>query len=308
MISLPYAAFAATTRPVITMEDRDHSCTTKKIPSTSHTTFGASAILSLTSPPRLNLLKYLCSPIRVTLLAELELVILTFCTGMQDATTFPDFHCFTSNQTGNTVMLAMSVALPQLADHLFVTTNIGLSLGLFLAGGFLTGQLSHIIGPRCRLWLLLCSLFQTALIFGAAGLQYACGVSLEGPQASAVIILLAFASGSQVVLSRSLAMTEISTAMATAAWVDLVIDTNLGGVNNRSRNRRVAFLLALFAGSFAGAFMYRSVGSVSTLIVSAVGKLVVTVLFVFNESEAKEVAGKEIDGCDLKCSVGAAKV
>jgi uncharacterized membrane protein YoaK (UPF0700 family) len=215
---------------------------------------------------------------------------LTFCTGIQDATTFPDYHCFTSNQTGNTVMLAMSVALPDLADHLFVTANIGLSLGLFLAGGWLTGQLSHIIGPRWRLWLLLTNLAQTALIFGAAGLQYTSGVSLKGPQTSAVIVLLAFASGSQVVLSRSLAMTEISTAMATAAWVDLLTDPQLWGLKNRSRNRRVAFLVALVGGSFAGAFMYRSVGSVSTLVVSAIGKLLVTMLFLFNEPEGEEVA------------------
>lgn len=222
------------------------------------------------------------------MLAEIELVLLTFCTGIQDATTFPDYHCFASNQTGNTVMLAISVALPELSPRLFVTTNIGLSLGLFLAGGLLTGQLSHIIGPLSRPWLLLSNLVQTALIFAAAGLQSGTGVRLEGPQTDAVIILLAFASGSQVVLSRSLAVTEISTAMATAAWVDLLIDPQLWGLRNRSRNRRVGFLVALVAGSFAGAFMYRRIGSAATLLVSAVGKLLVTTLFLFNESAGKE--------------------
>jgi uncharacterized membrane protein YoaK (UPF0700 family) len=290
VLSLPYAAFVATTCSVITMANEAHNGATKKTPSTSHMTLGAPVIPNSTHSPRSDLLKHLCSPIRVTVFAEVQLLLLTFCTGIQDATTFPDYHCFASNQTGNTVMLAMSVALPELADHLFVTTNIGLSLGLFLAGGLITGQLSHIIGPRSRLWLLLSNLVQTALIFGAAELQYASGVGLKGPQASAVIILLAFASGSQVVLSRSLAMTEISTAMATAAWVDLLIDPQLWGLKNRSRNRRAAFLVTLFAGSFAGAFMYRNVGSASTLVVSAVGKLLVTVLFLLNESECKEVA------------------
>jgi uncharacterized membrane protein YoaK (UPF0700 family) len=183
----------------------------------------------------------------------------------------------------------MSIALPELGDDLFVTTNIALSLGLFLAGGLITGQLSHVIGPRSRMWLILSSLVQTALVFTAAQVQYAYGVSLKGPQASAVLILLAFASGSQVVLPRSLAMTEISTAMATAAWVDLLIDPQLWGLKNRSRGRRAAFLAALFAGSFAGAFMYRNVGSASALVVSAVGKLLVTVLLLLNESESKEV-------------------
>jgi uncharacterized membrane protein YoaK (UPF0700 family) len=272
-----------------------HNGATKETLSTSHSTLGASALPCSTHSPYTVLLKYLCSTFRVSVFAEVQLLLLTFCTGIQDAATFPDFHCFTSNQTGNTVMLAMSVALPELADHLFVTTNIGLSLGLFLAGGVITGQLSHIIGPRCRLWLLLSNLVQTALIFGAAELQYASGVSLKGPQASAVIILLAFASGSQVVLSRSLAMTEISTAMATAAWVDLLIDSQLWGLKNRPRDRRAAFLVTLFAGSFAGAFMYRSVGSASTLVVSAIGKLLATLLFLLNESEDKEVVRDEVD-------------
>jgi hypothetical protein len=40
--------------------------------------------------------------------------------------------------------------------------------------------------------------------------------------------------------------------------------------------------------------MYRSVGSASTLAVSAVGKLLVTVLFLLNEPEGKEVARDEI--------------
>src|SRR5579862_5422976 len=132
------------------MTSEAHNGATKETPSTSHTTLGAPIIPTSTHFPTSDFLKHICSPIRVTLLAEIELLLLTFCTGIQDATTFPDFHCFTSNQTGNTVMLAISVALPELGDHLFVTTNIGLSLALFLAGGLLTGQLSHIIGPRFR--------------------------------------------------------------------------------------------------------------------------------------------------------------
>lgn len=43
---------------------------------------------------------HLSSPIRVDIVAEIELLIITFCTGIQDVTTFPDYHCFASNQTG----------------------------------------------------------------------------------------------------------------------------------------------------------------------------------------------------------------
>lgn len=86
--------------------------------------------------------------------------------------------------------------------------------------------------------------------------------------------------------SRSFAMTEIPTAMATAAWVDLVIDPHLfGGLSSsKGRNRRVAFILALVAGGFVGAALYRYAGSAAALLVSGLGKLVVVVGFVFHNS------------------------
>jgi uncharacterized membrane protein YoaK (UPF0700 family) len=233
--------------------------------------------------------QHLTSPIHVNILAETELLILTFCTGIQDATTFPDYHCFASNQTGNTVMLAMAILLPEVTGELFVTKNIGVALGFFLAAGWLTGQLGHIVGPRSRLWIVFCNLVQTLLVFLAAALQFAYGVELEGPRTMVVIGVLAFAAGSQVVLSRSLAITEISTAMATAAWVDLLVDRNLFSAKNRPRNRRLSFLIAILAGAFFGAGIYRSLGSAWAVLFSGVGKLVVALMFLFNKAEKAQV-------------------
>lgn len=87
-------------------------------------------------------------------------------------------------------------------------------------------------------------------------------------------------------------MTEISTAMATAAWVDLLIDPRLmvvrGGEGNRPRNRRLAFLFALVAGSLVGAGIFKTVGSAVAIFVSAGGKLVVTIMFLFNSAEKEK--------------------
>lgn len=177
---------------------------------------------------------------------------------------------------------------------MFITSNIGVSLGFFLAGGWLTGQLSHIIGPRCRLWLMICNFIQSCLVFAAAAIQYTHGVELEGAATLVVIGLLAFASGSQVVQSRSLAMTEISTAMATAAWVDLLIDPNLLSIKNRPRNRRAAFLASLFVGSLMGALIYRNAGSATAVAVSAAGKLLVTFMYLFNNAEKPKDTSAEL--------------
>jgi len=228
---------------------------------------------------------HLTENFRSTVFCELQLLLLTFCTGIQDATTFPDYHCFASNQTGNTIFLCVALVLPHLNGEMFVTSNIGIALGLFLGGGWLTGQLGHAIGPRKRWWLVLCNFVQSGLVLGAAAIQYRHGIHVQGPTALSVVGLLAFASGSQVVQSRSLAMTEISTAMATAAWVDLMIDKKLLAFDNRPRTRRVAFLASLILGAFAGAFIYREVGSATAIAVSGAGKLLVTVMFIFAGAE-----------------------
>lgn len=41
---------------------------------------------------------YLLAPLKVDWLIDFELLLLTFSTGIQDAISFPDFHCFASNQ------------------------------------------------------------------------------------------------------------------------------------------------------------------------------------------------------------------
>ena len=212
---------------------------------------------------------------------------------MPDAISFPDFHCFTSNQTGNTVFLALALVMPDATQEMFVTANIGVALGFFLAGGWLTGQLSHFVGPRCRLWLMICNFLQTCLVFAAAAIQYTHGVNLETGMTLVTMGLLAFASGSQVVQSRSLNMTEISTAMATAAWVDLLIDPHMFAVTNRPRNRRAAFLITLLVGSIVGALIYKAGGSALAILISAVGKLIVTVMFLFNRSNKPKAQSAE---------------
>ncbi|KAK8089558.1 hypothetical protein PG997_004519 [Apiospora hydei] len=224
--------------------------------------------------------------VRPSSYAELELLLLTFCTGIQDAVSFPDYHCFASNQTGNTVFLMLAIVMPSFDGEMFITANIGAALGFFLAAGWLTGQLSHLVGARQRWWLVLCNFFQACLVFAAAAIQHVYGTELRGSAAVTAIALLAFASGSQVVQSRSLAMTEISTAMATAAWVDLMMDPRMFRVRgNRPRDRRVSFLLVLILGCLAGAGIYKTAGSAAAIFVSAAGKMLVTIMYLFNGAE-----------------------
>lgn len=230
--------------------------------------------------------RYLSADLRVDWLLEIQLLLLTFGTGIQDAISFPDFHCFASNQTGNTVILA--VGLAGLGGDLFNVADVGISLALFIGGATITGQIANIVGVRKRVWLIFSHFCQTMMAFGAAIIAATQDVQVSGPWAQAAIALLAFSSGAQVASMRPLRIQEITTAMATAAWVDLVIDPNFLTIRNHSRDRRALFLAALVAGSFAGAYAHPAVGSSNTLILSAVSKALVTLTLLFNREQPQE--------------------
>lgn len=86
----------------------------------------------------------------------------------------------------------------------------------------------------------------------------------------------------------------MTTAMATAAWVDIFIDPFLlaGITKNRSRNRRAAFLLALIAGSFLGAATYRAGGSGFALVISVIIKAMAALLFLINDEDRSRYFSK----------------
>jgi uncharacterized membrane protein YoaK (UPF0700 family) len=228
------------------------------------------------------------------LLTEAELLILAFATGMQDATTFPDYMVFASNQTGNTIFLAVGAA--GINPEEFSFSNIGFALGFFVLGGWVMGQIGNVVGPRRRAWILFSNFVQAALVWAAAAVQYTLPYRHEGPQAWTALSLLAFAAGGQVAMARGLKIVEITTAMATAAYVDLLVDPNLYGWNNRGRNRRAAFLSALTLGGFAGAYTHKGVNSAFSILLSAVLKTVVMIAFAFNR-------GNSVDGLKRKAAV-----
>lgn len=230
--------------------------------------------------------QYLNAQLDDGFLTECELLVLAFATGIQDAVTFPDYSVFASNQTGNTIFLAVGAA--GTFNESFSFSNIGFALGFFVLGGLIMGQVGNAVGPRRRGWILFSNVIQTALVWAAAAVQYWVPYHLQGVQAWVVLSLLAFAAGGQVAMARGLKIVEITTAMATAAYVDLLVDPNLYSWHNRSRNRRAAFLTALTLGGFAGAYAHRGVNSAFSVLLSAILKTLVLIAFAFNKGAPME--------------------
>jgi uncharacterized membrane protein YoaK (UPF0700 family) len=233
------------------------------------------------------------------IILELELMGLALATGIMDATTFTDYHVFVSNQTGNTALLAVGAL--HLNDDLVRLQNVGISLGLFVAGGVTLGQLGNALGPRRRLWLIVTNVLQTALVIVATCLRWKCN-TIDGTSGSLIVLsLLAFASGAQIAVARTVNVPEITTAMVTSAYVDLVVDPRIFATANRSRNRRFFFICCLLFGSFVGAIGYRYVGPSLSLLLSAICKLVITMAFFANSDTSTSCTGT-LNKCEASSS------
>jgi hypothetical protein len=229
-------------------------------------------------------------------LLEIELLLLSLAIGIQDAISFSDFHCFASNQTGNTVLFGVGVMLNRSGSNnkneeqaqMFSIATMAVSLDFFILGVLMTGQVANYFKiAQMRGWLVLSNALSTALVYIAAALQWRYSNIVGADTALGRIILgmLAFSSGLQVAMVRGLKITDITTAMATAAYIDLFIDPRLFAKlsENRGRNRRILFLLMLVVGSFIGAGVGSRTNFGVAVLISAVIKTFVTLMFFFNK-------------------------
>ncbi|ORY27067.1 hypothetical protein BCR39DRAFT_560167 [Naematelia encephala] len=210
------------------------------------------------------------------------LVVQAFATGILDATTYADFSTFASNQTGNTILLAVSV----IGTHKVLLLLTGVSLACFLFGAFSFGHLGHFFGPRRRAWILI-STFSQIIFLGIS-------IPLLSPRINSAYPLALFAtmSGAQVALARQSGMAELPTAPMTSSYVDLVSDKHLfvgfRHPNAGARNRRVAYVGAMIIGGFVGAGVRRWSGSREVVAVTVALKGLVMIIIAFVRPETDD--------------------
>ncbi|BFZ54191.1 hypothetical protein PYCC9005_001224 [Savitreella phatthalungensis] len=214
------------------------------------------------------------------------LLLVAFGTGVIDAFSFTQAKVFIANMTGNVVFLGLSVA--QVSDPFISAKHSVTALCSFWAGAFVTGQISHRLGPTRRAWVVSAFLIQAILTLIVACLLYGKVVVMleEKDSVLGLLFVLAFCFGGQGVIARGLKVPELPTLVITSAMIDLFNDKNIFKLNNRPRNRRVAFILLLFAGAIVGGVTITHVNDATVVLIAAIIKFLATGFVLLFDSAA----------------------
>ncbi|KAK9327129.1 hypothetical protein V1520DRAFT_349653 [Lipomyces starkeyi] len=207
------------------------------------------------------------------------LVWLSFSTGIIDATTYAFFNVFVSNMTGNVTFLALAVS--QLHMDSISAPNSVIAMVSFCVGISISGQLGHVFGDDRRWWLFTTLMAQSLLVVVAVILTSTMRFDASDTKTLGLLVPLAMSYGAQAATSRGLGITEIPTVNITGAMIDLFLDKSVFKLANRPRNRRAAFILALFAGASIGGLTARKVNCQVALAVAAAVKLVAAIEILF---------------------------
>jgi uncharacterized membrane protein YoaK (UPF0700 family) len=199
------------------------------------------------------------------------LLVLTFTTGLIDAVSYLGLgHVFTANMTGNVVLLGFGIAgtggLPVLAPVV--------SLGAFLLGSGAGGVLATRLGDRHPRHVGSALAIEVSLIAAAALIAGLTSLRPSTVQGDVVIALLAFAMGVRNATVRRLAVPDLTTTVLTMTLTGLAADSRPAGGSGQGSARRIAAVLAMFAGALAGALLLKT--SLTVPLITAMGLALVT--------------------------------
>jgi uncharacterized membrane protein YoaK (UPF0700 family) len=182
---------------------------------------------------------------------------MTAVTGLVDAVSFLSLgHVFTANMTGNIVLLAFaSTGVAQVSLAGSVTALLG-----FLAGAAVGGRI--MAGASAELQLRAASsVFALEIVFLAGATLAALGYSdVSSPhflRLYAMIACTAIAMGMRNAAVRKLAVPDLTTTVLTLTITGLAADSSLARGTNPRWQRRIAAVVAMFAGAALGSITLR---------------------------------------------------
>jgi uncharacterized membrane protein YoaK (UPF0700 family) len=205
--------------------------------------------------------------------------VLTVTTGLVDAVSVLGLgRVFTANMTGNVVFLGFAAAgVPG-----FSVARAVVSLAGFLIGAMLGGRLGvTMAGVARRRWLLTVAVVEAGLCFVAAwvAMGYDMGTLTPVPTLYALIVLPAVAMGLRNATVRRLAVPDLTTTVLTLTLTGIAADSVPAGGHNPRLGRRLAAVLAIFAGSAVGAGLVSLGGLAPPLVVTGACILLVTIAY-----------------------------
>jgi uncharacterized membrane protein YoaK (UPF0700 family) len=183
------------------------------------------------------------------------LLTLTFTTGVVDAVSYLGLgRVFTANMTGNIVFLGFGVAgaggLPVVAPLV--------SLGSFLLGAGAGGVLARRMGDRQREHIARALAIEVALLGATAVIAAAVDVRPNALSGDLLIGLMALAMGVRNATVRRIGIPDLTTTVLTMTLTGLAAESPLTGASGTGSLRRIAAVLAMFAGALAGALLLKT--------------------------------------------------
>jgi uncharacterized membrane protein YoaK (UPF0700 family) len=183
---------------------------------------------------------------------------MTAVTGLVDAVSFLSFgHVFTANMTGNIVLLAFaSTGVPQVSLARSITAFLGSLAGAAVGGRIMAGASA---GVQLRA---ASSVFALEIVFlvGAtlAALGYSVVSSPHFLRLYSMIAFTAIAMGMRNAAVRKLAVPDLTTTVLTLTITGLAADSSLARGTNPRWQRRIAAVVAMFAGAALGSITLRN--------------------------------------------------
>ena len=181
------------------------------------------------------------------------LLAMTVVTGIVDAVSFLTLgRVFTANMTGNLVLIGFAFAgVPGIS-----ISRSAVALLAFLSGAVLGGRVAAEESSWHR-WADRAFMLEALLLGVAAVTAAGTGSSaVSSPvQLHAVIVLTGVAMGLRSAIVRKLAVPDLTTTVLTLTITGLAAESSLAGGENPRWQRRVAAILAMICGAFAGARM-----------------------------------------------------
>jgi uncharacterized membrane protein YoaK (UPF0700 family) len=182
---------------------------------------------------------------------------MTAVTGLVDAVSFLSLgHVFTANMTGNIVLLAFaSTGVPQVSLGRSITALLGFLAGAAVGGRIMAGA-SVAVQLRAA-----SSVFAMEIVFlvGAtlAALGYSAASSPHFLRLYAMIAFTAIAMGMRNAAVRKLAVPDLTTTVLTLTITGIAADSSLACGTNPHLQRRIAAVVAMFAGAALGSITLR---------------------------------------------------